>query len=397
MFSPIKNMTVKSFRPVRIALLAALLGCFALLPPALSPLALSPLRAQDTTTHTPGAPKTELEARGAHGGAAPADDEAAAGGAHGAGASKGGAHGGAHGKEAAPRGIFDAHQGTWLNWLARPIFGQGPVEKSEHAGETHYTNINYDFVVVAIFAMLLLAALWIKAARGLKLRPEGKPHSLSNLFEAALDGFQNYLVGVMGEPLARKYSALVASFFFTILTFNYLGLVPGMLAPTANPNIPIGLAIVAFFSVHIIAIREAGIKSWFAHFVGEPKWLAPLNFPLHILGELIKPLSLSLRLLCNVFGEEMVISQFAGMAIAIAAAMHLPAIIPLQLPFMMLGVFFGALQALVFSTLLAIYISILSTHHDEHDEHNIQGHVEHPRGHGLDKGVVAHPTEATLA
>jgi len=364
------------FKTLRLFLLIAVLG-----------VCTSALHAQDTTTDTEGAPKTELEARGASGDT----HNQAAHGEHAGETGAKGEHGEAHG-EAAPRGIFDAHQGTWLNPIARGIFGMGAVEKHEKDGETHYSNIERDFIVVMIFAMLLLASLWIMAARGLKLRPEGKPHSLSNLLEAALEGFQNYLIGVMGEPLARKYSSLIASFFFTILTFNYFGLIPGLMAPTSNPNIPIGLAIVAFFCVHIIAIREAGFKSWFMHFVGEPKWLAFLNFPLHILGELIKPLSLSLRLLCNVFGEEMVISQFAGMAIAIAAAIHLPAIIPLQLPFMMLGVFFGALQALVFSTLLAIYISILGTHHDAHDEHNAHGTVEHTHGQ-----VVAHPTEATLA
>jgi hypothetical protein len=75
-------------------------------------------------------------------------------------------------------------------------------------------------------------------------------------------------------------------------------------------------------------------------------------------------------------------------------SIYLP--IPLQFPIMCLGVFFGALQALVFSTLLAIYISILATHHDDHDEHNLHGHVEHDviAGH---KQTIGHPTESTLA
>lgn len=287
---------------------------------------------------------------------------------------------------------FYPHAGTWFNGVTRKIFGQGEVRKH---GE-HWTNIGQDFIVIAVLIMVGLALLGFVAARGLKVRPEGKPHSLANATEAAVEGFQNYLVGVMGERMARKYMPLIATFFFTILLMNWMGLVPGLLAPTSNPNVPIGLAIVAFFAVHIIAIREAGFKSWFMHFVGEPKWLAPLNFPLHIMGELIKPLSLSLRLLCNVFGEEMVVTQIALMAIGIAAALHLPAIIPLQLPFMLLGVFFGALQALVFSTLLAIYISILSTHHDDHDSHNAHGDVEHDRINGREQ-IVAHPTEATLA
>ena len=60
---------------------------------------------------------------------------------------------------------------------------------------------------------------------------------------------------------------------------------------------------------------------------------------------------------------------------------------------MVLGVFFGALQALVFATLLAIYISILSTHHDDHDGH---GHTEHVEIDGH-KQVVGHPAQTTVA
>src|SRR5690606_39448342 len=120
----------------------------------------------------------------------------------------------------------------------------------------------------------------------------------------------------------------------------------------------------------------------------------PLNFPLHIVGELIKPLSLSIRLLCNVFGEEMVALQLILLSVAAMALLQVP--VPFHLPMLLLGTFFGLLQALVFSTLLAIYISVLSTHHDEHDEHNEHGSVEHVDVHGR-KEVVAHPSQSPVA
>ncbi len=102
---------------------------------------------------------------------------------------------------------------------------------------------------------------------------------------------------------------------------NYAGLVPGLMSPTANPNVPIALAIVAFFATHIIAIKEAGIKSWFMHLIGEPLWLVPLNLPLHIIGEFIKPLSLAIRLLGNVFGEETVVLKLAALGIGLIGAL----------------------------------------------------------------------------
>ena len=292
------------------------------------------------------------------------------------------------------RGIFDKEQGTILNKVARVLFHEGaPVNAKAGQSLPEYSNVDHDWLIVTALAFVLIAVLFVSAAKASKVRPEGKPTSLANSVEWAVESFRDYLVSVMGESLAYKYTPLVSSFFFTILICNWLGLIPGLLAPTSIPMVPISFAIAAFFCVHFIAIREAGVKSWFMHFVGEPIWLAPLNFPLHIIGELIKPLSLSLRLLCNVFGEEQVVVQLTGLAIVIMAAIKVP--LPLQLPMLLLGTFFGFLQALVFSTLLAIYIAILATHHEDHDAHNAHGHVEHDdvKGHHL---VVAHSNQLTV-
>jgi len=354
-------------------------------------------------------------------------------------------HGGEHGKEQSgghsegPRAVFEPEHGTWFNILARNLFassvekqhmkhaeevvpaaiskaqaGQSPTgterkdstfmatyeaataqksgkplsEEQKAALRVHYVS-KYDFLLYTPLLWALLAITLVGAARKIRIRPQGKPGSTANVVEAAVSGFQDYLIGVMGEPLARKYTPLIASFFFTILVSNWLGLIPGLLAASAQPAIPIALAIVAFISVHIIAIKETGLKSWFMHFVGEPIWLAPLNFPLHLVGELIKPLSLSLRLLCNVFGEEAVVATLVGLAIAFLPA-WLP--IPFQLPMLFLGTFFGFLQALVFSTLLSIYISIFATHHDDHG-HESTEHATDSQGH---KQIVGHPAEATV-
>jgi F-type H+-transporting ATPase subunit a len=338
---------------------------------------------------------------------------------HGAnsGHGEGGAGEGGH-EAAGPRPVFEPEHPTWFNIAARNIFAT--AEDKKHMAESkeeyealrrkaasgaklseqetvelkmgpHYVT-KYDWLLYTPLLWLLLAVAMVSAAKKIRVRPGGKPASLANTVEAAVDGFQDYLIAVMGEGLARKYTPLIASFFFTILISNWLGLVPGMAAATAQPAVPISIAIVAFLAVHVIAIKEAGIKSWFMHFVGEPVWLAPLNFPLHMVGELIKPLSLSLRLLCNVFGEEAVIITLSTLALQLLP-LWLP--IPFQLPMLFLGSFFGLLQALVFSTLLAIYISILATHHDDHDEHNNHGHVEHDdiKGHHQ---IVAHSSVMTV-
>ncbi len=297
----------------------------------------------------------------------------------------------AHGEEhaAGNKPVFEPEHGTWFNGIARgvlqPIFGT-PGEKGPHG-----TVVKYDFLIITPILWGLLALLLVSAARKARIRPEGKGHSVANMVEAAVEAFQDYLIGVMGNDLARKYTPLIASFFFTILASNWLGLVPGMLAPSAMPAIPIALAIVGFLAVHFIAIKEGGFKAWIMHFVGEPLWLAPLNFPLHIIGELIKPLSLSLRLLCNVFGEEAVVVVLAGLAVTMLP-IWLP--IPFQLPMLLLGTFFGFLQALVFATLLAIYLSIFMEHHGDHD--HAGDHTELAHDHNGKEQLVGRPTSLTV-
>ncbi len=340
---------------------------------------------------------------------APADHAAEGGhateGAHGADAG--------HEEAAGPRPVFEPEHATWFNLAARTIFAS--QEEKDHmvaaeaaykalqarqaAGEqlnekelehlkagVHYVT-KYDWLLYTPLLWLLLAVFMVGAAKKARIRPEGKASSAANVVEWLVESFQDYLIGVMGNELARKYTPLIASFFFTILVSNWLGLVPGLLAASAQPAVPIALAIVAFLAVHVIAIKETGIKTWFMHFVGEPLWLAPLNFPLHLVGELIKPLSLSFRLLCNVFGEEAVVATLAGLAVAMLP-IWLP--IPFQLPMLFLGTFFGFLQALVFSTLLAIYISIFATHHGDDD------HAEHAHDHNGHEHIVGHPTQLTV-
>lgn len=303
-------------------------------------------------------------------------------------------------KEDARDSAFSAHHGSWFNWVARNIFyGGEPVHQEVHDGVAHVSNpysVYYDYLVISVFLMGVLGLIGFLGVRKASVRPHGKPTAFPQLLEAAVEGFHKYCISLMGNELAIKYSPLITSFFFTILLFNWIGLVPGFISPTTNPNVPFGLAIVGFFCVHFIAIREAGFKSYVMHYVGEPLWLAPLNVPLHIVGELVKPASLAMRLLGNIFGEETVIAQLAVLGIMGSATLHLPPVLAVQFPMMVMSVFFGLLQAIVFSTLLAIYISIFASHHDAHDEHNAHGSTEEVRYDGH-REIVAHPSETTLA
>ena len=91
----------------------------------------------------------------------------------------------------------------------------------------------------------------------------------------------------------------------------------------------------------------------------------PLMFPLHVIEEFIKPMSLSLRLFGNVFGEDVLIGAFVTMGILALSFMGSPIGIPLQIPFMLLAIITGTIQALVFTLLSTVYISLMLPH-EEH-------------------------------
>ncbi|RYG60391.1 hypothetical protein EON80_24780, partial [bacterium] len=79
-----------------------------------------------------------------------------------------------------------------------------------------------------------------------------------------------------------------------------------------------------------------------------------------------------------------------GLTTLAVAALPIWLPIPFQLPMLFLGTFFGFLQALVFSTLLAIYISIFATHHEDGHGHSSTEHAVDSNGH---KHTVGHAAE----
>ena len=152
---------------------------------------------------------------------------------------------------------------------------------------------------------------------------------------------------------------IVATLFIYILLSNYSGLLPlsghlpFLAAPTSSINFPAGLAIVVFFAVQIIGIREThGIK-FYKHLFQPVAFL----FPIMLVEEFVRPLSLTLRLYGNIFGEEKVTESF----------FHL---VPLGIPVIMqlLSILMGAIQALVFALLAGIYISEAAEHGAEEHE-----------------------------
>ena len=220
-----------------------------------------------------------------------------------------------------------------------------------------------------VFAWTIALGLVLIAFLGTRGKKE-VPGPLQNFLETAVEGIERFILDVLGER-GHKYVPFLGTLFIYILCQNLIGVVPGMKSPTSSLNTTVALAITVFFYVQWTGLRENGILGYIDHFMGSPRdlvgWImVPLNFPLHILEELIRPLSLSLRLFGNILGEDSLIAAFVTLGIAALAFFHIPVGLPLQVPFMMLAMLTGTIQALVFALLSTIYISLMLPHEEAH-------------------------------
>ncbi len=238
--------------------------------------------------------------------------------------------------------------------------GHGEVHGHDSHGGGLMHGSPWLYVGMSSLAMAFLIILGALGTRGL----QRVPGTLQNLLEMLVGGLEAFYVGILGPGGERHVPFLVTTFLF-ILTMNLMGLIPGFKPATATLNMTIALALVAITYVQIQGVREHGLWGYIRHFMGEPLWLAPLMLPLHIIGELAKPLSLSIRLFGNIFGEETVILQITLLGPLVLFGSK---VLPLQFPIVVFGVFTSIVQALVFTVLTSAYILMITSGHEEHEE-----------------------------
>ncbi len=232
----------------------------------------------------------------------------------------------------------------------------------------HFLHV-YEYQIFLVLITLFLCAV-ILATAGLRALIPGP---MQALLEIVVEGFYNFFAGVLGShERARRHMPFFGSIFLFIWFNNMFGIVPLFTGATSTFQLTASLAVLVFFYVHINAIREAGFKHWFMHLLQDPKdvmgWvLAPVFFVLHVIGELAKPLSLSLRLFGNITGEHILSGVFLILGLLLMSAIwpHPWVGVPLHLPFLFLSLLVGTIQATVFTLLSTIYLALFLPH-DEH-------------------------------
>ena len=203
---------------------------------------------------------------------------------------------------------------------------------------------------VLLVTWLVIATILAIAIAG-TLKLEQIPKGLQNFVESVFE----YVAGIakeqIGEYEYRPWIPYIGTLFLFIFVANWYGaLVPWKLielpegefaAPTNDINTTVALALLTSLAYFYAGLSKKGL-GYFKRYV-EP---IPLLLPINILEDFTKPLSLSFRLFGNVLADELTITVLTSLV---------PLVIPL--PIMLLGIFAGSVQALIFSTLAAAYIA----------------------------------------
>jgi len=190
---------------------------------------------------------------------------------------------------------------------------------------------------------------------------------LQNLIEYVIETFYG-LVESVTQSAAGKIFPYFMSFFLFILLVNWSSFIPGVgtlgirehgkLIPlfrggTSDLNMTLGLALISFVATHALSIKTVGIKNYLSRYFS----FNPINLYvgiLEIISEITKIVSLSFRLFGNIFAGEVVLATMTSIFAFVV-----------PLPFLMLEVIVGLVQALVFSMLTMVGMAILTTSHNE--------------------------------
>ncbi|GMV64912.1 MAG: hypothetical protein AMXMBFR75_07160 [Candidatus Hinthialibacteria bacterium] len=265
--------------------------------------------------------------------------------------------------------------------------------------QEHYTTGTLSEIIGIIrvpFYSFLVAALilWLFAhvARNL----QKIPGRLQSTIEILVETLDDFVCAILGKDIGRRYLPLLGTVAVYIWVMNLFALIPGMMSPTAVVYQTFGLSITIFFVVQFTAIKHQGVMGYLFHLANEPRdvlgyILAPLFFPLHVVSELIKPVSLGLRLWGNILGEGILMGVFSGLGLMVTPfliglfGIHVENPwfgIPIQVPLLFLVLMGSTIQALVFLSLSTIYISLVLPHHEHHEEEDRAGHATHPAPEG---------------
>ena len=256
----------------------------------------------------------------------------------------------------------------WVTRLVNQLLG-GPAlalldalhiqpENREYPIPNH---VAMEFVVL-LFAFVFF--LWLKTRISVE-----RPGATQQCMEALLTnpmgvGALDLLKGIVGLH-SEQYLPMIGTVGIFILMSNLISLIPGFASPTAQVTVPLGCAVTVFLYYNFCGLRKQGILGYVKHFLGPVWYLSPLMFPIELISNLARLLSLTVRLWVNMFVSELLYAIFLGLTVSlyvfskgVSPVLQVTAAFPLLVPiiFMGLHIFVAVLQAFVFTLLPVVYV-----------------------------------------
>lgn len=235
----------------------------------------------------------------------------------------------------------------------------------EVANSTVYAHAWLAVVVLIGFAIAARMALEaVKRRQGIERYFASEKLTPLTFAEVFVGGIRGMMGDLLEAREVRLFFPLIAGMFLYIFACNIQGIFPGFLPPTDQINTNVGMALastVAFLGIGLARDPVGFVK----HLAGPALFLAPFMFPIEVVSLMIRPLSLTIRLTANMYGDHQVFSVITNLM------QPLPIIVPSLL--LALACLVSVVQAFVFSLLTVIYINLSLPQH-EHDEHDAHAH-----------------------
>ncbi|MGE0171645.1 MAG: F0F1 ATP synthase subunit A [Oligoflexales bacterium] len=205
--------------------------------------------------------------------------------------------------------------------------------------------------LVTLFLLTLVGFLYKSRVErlGENVCPDGR-FSIRTIVETLLDFVSDLGKSLIGEKHYRSFLPLLCTLFLFIFVSNLTGLVPGFVPSTESINTNLAMGISVFLVYNFAGFKEHG-SHYIQQFLGPVVFLMPLMLIIELVAHFARPISLSLRLYGNIFGDHLVLSVFTGLTYLI-----LPSFL------LFFGLLVASLQSFVFTLLSGIYISMAMSH-----------------------------------
>ena len=212
-----------------------------------------------------------------------------------------------------------------VTFFPQTIFSAGPVQIT-------------DTVITTWIVIVVISALSFLATRRLTLKPSVFQEVLEAVFEAVERTVKDVL------PVEPWEAVPVLGTIWILIGFsNLIGLLPILRTPTADLNTTFAFAVISYSMTHVFGIKTRGIRGYLSHYK-EPTWLL---LPIHLMAEVTRTIALAVRLFGNMLSGEMIAVILLGIVGFLA-----------PIPFDLLHIVIGLIQAYIFGVLTLVFIAI---------------------------------------